>query len=957
MSGLPASSKSSASSAAAEIDGDKIPLDRAKRLENRTLIAADRAALKSTIFHFCSGPVPGLAVVLYETVRMLTKHRHLNACYLDDAAFLYRHVHAGFAVDSGSGLKVLVIRNAEQLSFAEVSAKYDELLVKYATNSLAVADVDGSTFTVTALAQEGVFAFAPLLNSRQAITLGVAANIPALGGPASGYMLSCTFDHRLTGGKQVAEFMRELGMHLAGHSEGGRQRAGDPSLRCSRCLRTADELRTLRTLLLPCAEPNLYICNDCICDNRTERGSIPLESDQTIPDWFCEKIWQRKKGNGFRDEPADGTYLVIGANLELLNALHKSLAGVNRGCVVVEIGSEFIKLSKNRYRINHLAPDDYQKLLASLREDGLGVTQILHLGAHGEYEGEVFSLESVKEVQNRGLYSILFLVQALTKMQQARPTQLLVVSSHVQAVWPSDKIAYEKAPLMGLIKTIPLELSWLQCSHLDLSGGLTIENVQHILRELCLVRREPEVAYRDGRRFVPVISKVNMLRQQTQEVPLKQGGTYLLTGGLGSIGVCLAEFLIKEYQAKLVIIGRTALPDRREWPLYFGQQTTVARRIRNYSKIEAAGGEFIYDATDVCDLAGLKSVVASAESKWHQRLSGVIHLAGENGLEQRLKTLDQRLVATEGTKVFELMFQAKVYGTWNLWQLIKDSPDVVFIGFSSICSIFGSAGGSAFSAADSFLDACCHHKRHSSHRRTYCFNWSPWDQSGPNGQYPIPASETARKMGCEVISKRQGWHSLLAGLYRDQSRLIVGFEGGVRMEHGNIGQMSYRTRKMVAYFTGVKEVSLERLKGLVVNDRFQIPSKCEFRQVRELPLTPTGEVDHGKLVLLPTFTESKVRNEAASPKNEVEEQLGAIWEGLLKISQIGNSDNFFALGGHSLLAAQLVARVRTTFGIEFSLANVFESPMLASMAEIIEWGLEQKHAPVIANGERERVIL
>ena len=103
---LPASSKSSANSAEVKIDGDKMPLDRAKRLENRELIAADRAALKSTIFHLCTGPVPRLAVILYEAVQLLTKFRHLNACYLDDAAFLYRHVHAGFAVDSGSGLKV-----------------------------------------------------------------------------------------------------------------------------------------------------------------------------------------------------------------------------------------------------------------------------------------------------------------------------------------------------------------------------------------------------------------------------------------------------------------------------------------------------------------------------------------------------------------------------------------------------------------------------------------------------------------------------------------------------------------------------------------------------------------------------------------------------------------------------------------------------------------------------------
>src|SRR5437773_1646358 len=84
--------------------GETVPLARARLLENRELLAADRAALKSTVFYPCpaalqdaaaghSPPVSRLVILLYETVKLLTKFKYLNACFVDDSAFLYRHIH------------------------------------------------------------------------------------------------------------------------------------------------------------------------------------------------------------------------------------------------------------------------------------------------------------------------------------------------------------------------------------------------------------------------------------------------------------------------------------------------------------------------------------------------------------------------------------------------------------------------------------------------------------------------------------------------------------------------------------------------------------------------------------------------------------------------------------------------------------------------------------------------
>ncbi|HEV2696316.1 MAG TPA: 2-oxo acid dehydrogenase subunit E2 [Verrucomicrobiae bacterium] len=251
--------------------GDLIPLERSKQVENRELSAVDREVLKSTVYYFCpavglqescvrqSPPVQRLVVILFELVKLLKKFPTLNAFYTEGAAFVYRHVHIGFAVDMGRGLKVLVVREAENLSFAALAEKVEDLLVKYATDSLAVKEIVGSTFTITDLAQTGVLTFEPLINSRQAAILGIGGEIS----PAGGFMLSCAFDHRLNSGKGVAGFLAELSARLVGHAMSLTVAAPAEQAFCSRCLQTVGELRAIQAFLVASVEPPGHICSHC----------------------------------------------------------------------------------------------------------------------------------------------------------------------------------------------------------------------------------------------------------------------------------------------------------------------------------------------------------------------------------------------------------------------------------------------------------------------------------------------------------------------------------------------------------------------------------------------------------------------------------------------------------------------------------------------------------------------
>ncbi|MBW4511501.1 MAG: amino acid adenylation domain-containing protein [Scytonematopsis contorta HA4267-MV1] len=668
-----------------------------------------------------------------------------------------------------------------------------------------------------------------------------------------------------------------------------------------------------------------------------KRLDLVTSNANTLPDWFYQKIWRHKEGLPLAPVVQTGMTLIFLDQLGLGTFLCDKLNQLSQHSVIVEVGSKFAKISSASvpyYRINPNKPRDYQRLLESLAANDFRIAQILHLWTYDEYGGEVSSLETLEQAQEQGIYSLLFLVQALNKVQGSEHlVRLQVISSYGQLTSPTDKIAAEKSTLIGFLKTISLELPWLRCRHIDLEVKPVEVNAEHILQELHTPTGEEEIAYRNGRRLVSSLAPVDILRQETQDIPLKQGGIYLVTGGLGGIGTYLSQFLIEEYCAKLIIVGRTPLPNKTEWSNHFHQKTRVAKRIKNYQAIEATGGEFIYEAVDICDLAGLQKIVAQAESKWNQPLSGIIHLAGEGNLEYHWKVIDKHWVAVETQQNFNSMLRPKVYGTWTLYQLIKDKPQAVVISFSSINGVFGGATFSAYSAANSFLSCYSLYRRYHSHPQTYCFNWAMWDDTGMSEGNPAYARDAARSAGYYVISKEQGLSSLLAGLYRNQAQIIVGLDGSNRNIRRYTDTGADGVVQLTAYFTSkVKELPAPELEGLEVSDCFGTLSHCLCVQLAEMPVTETGEIAREKLLGIEAgigvFEQTK-------PRNQLERQLVEIFQQVLAVPQVGIHHNFFALGGNSLLAVQVVSRIQRTLSQYISLQVLFEAPTVAQLGQTL----------------------
>jgi amino acid adenylation domain-containing protein len=144
-------------------------------------------------------------------------------------------------------------------------------------------------------------------------------------------------------------------------------------------------------------------------------------------------------------------------------------------------------------------------------------------------------------------------------------------------------------------------------------------------------------------------------------------------------------------------------------------------------------------------------------------------------------------------------------------------------------------------------------------------------------------------------------------------------------------------KRLVAYLVPQPETALStsELRCLLKQKLpdYMVPSF--FVMLDTLPLTVNGKVDRRALPA-PEMARSELSQTFVAPKTPIQEMLALMWAEVLGIEQVGIHDNFFELGGHSLLATQLIGRVREAFSIELPLRDLFESPTIAGLSEVIE---------------------
>ncbi|MBW4563380.1 MAG: SDR family NAD(P)-dependent oxidoreductase [Mojavia pulchra JT2-VF2] len=630
-------------------------------------------------------------------------------------------------------------------------------------------------------------------------------------------------------------------------------------------------------------------------------NSLTKQSD--IADWFYIPSWQRSP---IPVQNTDGTkegscWLVFLDECGLGDRIVNQLKLASQDVITVSIGKYFSSEGNNIYTINPSQLQDYDALLKELYALNKMPQTIVHLWSVTPNESSKTRFEQVEKLQNLGFWSLFFLAQAIGKQNLSdcaersaggNRLKIAVISNNLQEVTGEENLCPEKATLLGPCKVIPQEYLNISCRSIDIvlpEPGTQQEEklISNLLTEITIQTSDIAIAYRGNHRWLQTFAPVRLDKTEKARPRLKNGGVYLITGGLGGIGLVLAEYLAKTVQAKLVLVGRSPFPKKSEWEQWLtshDEQDSTSVKIRKFQDMEALGAEVIVACADVANLEQMQAVICEIGDRFGS-IHGVIHAAGISPAG----TIQMKTPETSAS-----LLAPKLQGTLVLDTLLKNLNLDFFVLCSSLNSFLPFPGVVDHCGANAFLDAFAQYNTTRSNRFTVAINWDSWQEVGQAANAIVPA---------ELKKWRE--ESLKHGILPSE-----GTEAFSRILAIALPQVLVSTQDFIARFQQ-HFVS----QPLLVNYN---PSK----QLHSRP---------------------ELSNAYVAPRNGLEQTIADIWQKCLGVEPVGIGDDFFELGGDSLLAVHLLGKVSEATQTKLSPHSLIDAPTIAALIKLIE----TTHSPSI----------
>jgi acyl transferase domain-containing protein/trans-aconitate methyltransferase/acyl carrier protein len=306
---------------------------------------------------------------------------------------------------------------------------------------------------------------------------------------------------------------------------------------------------------------------------------------------------------------------------------------------------------------------------------------------------------------------------------------------------PSTAVA--QASLWGLGKTVALEHPELRCSLIDLDPTDSVERQAEVLcAELIAGDEARQIAYRQAQRLVPTLRRLPM---RDTPVAFRGDATYLITGGLGGLGLKVAEWMVARGARWLTLVGRRPAAD--------GAQAVIETLTR-------AGARITVLRADVAD--GQEVARVFAEIRAHTPpLRGVVHAAG---------VLDDGVLQRQTWPRFRAVLAPKVAGSWHLHEQTRDLPLDFFVLFSTAAALLGSAAQANHAAANAFLDALAHERR-ARGLPALSINWGAWAEVGAAARQTV--EDTIGRVGLVGMPPDQALAAFGAALGHDMPQLGI----------------------------------------------------------------------------------------------------------------------------------------------------------------------------------------
>ncbi len=459
--------------------------------------------------------------------------------------------------------------------------------------------------------------------------------------------------------------------------------------------------------------------------------SILSDKKLDLAGWFSIPSWKRSM-LPITNVPADPSkrrpcWLIFIDNIGLGQRVIERLERNGEAVITVIAGERMQKVRNQAYMLRPQQRDDYSILFKELSRLGLLPTHLVHLWTVVPIDQLQSDLVTLETTQALSFYSLLYLTQALGEQNIQHRLRITVLSNNLQEVVGGEARFTARAIALGPVKVIPYEYSDITCRSIDvvIPGPESAQEklADQIVTELKAESADLVVAYRGSHRWIQTIEPVHIDVAAEDKIRLRQHGVYLITGGLGGIGLTFAEYLASTIKAKLVLLGRAGLPARETWEQWLAthdEQDETSNKILRVRLLEQLGAEVLVISADVIHLEQIQAVISEIDKRFGA-LNGVIHAAGMAG---------GGTIQLKATEAAESVLAPKVKGTLVLEAALKDIQLDFLILCSSLYSILGGPGQVDYCAGNAFLDNFAFYNTSRNGIPTISIDWDAWQEVG-----------------------------------------------------------------------------------------------------------------------------------------------------------------------------------------------------------------------------------
>ncbi|MFA6239911.1 MAG: SDR family NAD(P)-dependent oxidoreductase [Candidatus Hydrogenedentales bacterium] len=585
------------------------------------------------------------------------------------------------------------------------------------------------------------------------------------------------------------------------------------------------------------------------------------------------------------DNAAAGVWMVIADDQEIAASVSEQIVKRGGECLVVRSGASYTRTG-SAWTTRTGQVEDYERLVREAVETpAKPVERILYFPASGASD------DASSIVENSGVAPTL-LVQALARVRPAKPPRVHFVTRGAQRV-VGDPANPEAAAVWGVGRSLAAE-------HMEFWGGLldidTGANMRDVIDCVLNSEGEDQIALRDGVRYVARLASRTLGPHDSSSRTFDSNAAYLVTGGLGGIGLRVARWMAEHGARHLLLVNRTPLPPRNEWP-QLSADSDVRARVEAVQSLEALGATVHTPACDIADADALTAMLAAFRGETGLAIKGMVHAAGV------LK--NQSFINTE-TETLRAVMRPKVQGACALHKAFGDASLDFFALFSSGTSVFGSPGQSNYAAGNAYMDSLAHARR-AQGLPAISINWGPWAEVGMVADLDEQTRQTMP--GVEFLQPELGLRAFDAALSLDTPQVTV---------------LQIDWARFFQAFGGESPSPLLRRFAKKAVGKSVSPATS-------LPLESSG--------LLSSLVGASSDDRQTQLEDYLKEQLSRIL--MIDAGTIRVDANFMELGLDSLMAMELLKSIEREFRFHIYPREIFDRPNVRALAQYLAGEVER----------------